>query len=259
MLIFSKILKKDEQKKTTNNENSTIISSKENNLKEISLEKIDLRKKTLEVTLEKYNISNEKARVAVALDISGSMEDLYENGKVQELFERILPLALKFDDNGELDLWLFSNKSSKMESISLNNYFNYVTKNILNQSNHDFWGGTSYAPVMKDIYKELVVKHPSKLPTYVLFITDGNNSDKKETDDIIKKLSKHNIFWQFVGIGYSSFDYLDHLDNIDGRFIDNANFMKVSNLSKKTDTDLYNELLKEYPSWKKLAKSKGIL
>ena len=64
---------------------------------------LNLRKNTLQLCLEKTNLLNTKARVAVALDFSGSMSRLYKDGSVQAVIERLLPIAVQFDDNGEMD------------------------------------------------------------------------------------------------------------------------------------------------------------
>lgn len=57
----------------------------------------------------KVDMSKHTARVAVAMDYSGSMSNLFANGSVQDTITRLLPISLKFDDNGELECWLFSN------------------------------------------------------------------------------------------------------------------------------------------------------
>lgn len=54
------------------------------------------------------DLSNHRARVFVVLDRSGSMGHLYRNGAVQDVLTRLLPLALRFDDNGELEVYVFN-------------------------------------------------------------------------------------------------------------------------------------------------------
>ena len=73
----------------------------------ISLEKIerdaprliDLAKKA-DISILKANLTNHQAKVALCLDISGSMSFLYSSGKIQTLAEKILALGCRFDDNG---------------------------------------------------------------------------------------------------------------------------------------------------------------
>jgi len=96
-------------------------------------------------------------------------------------------------------------------------------------------------------------------PVFVIFITDGNNSDKKESTDLITHLSKSSIFFQFVGIGKQTFPYLRKLDDLPNRFLDNAGFMHINDISLIDDSVLYENLLNEYPEWLKEATEKGIL
>ena len=63
--------------------------------------------KPLTVELEKRNLLDCVARVALVLDISGSMSKRYKNGTVQEIVNKTLPLAVQFDDDGQLDFWYY--------------------------------------------------------------------------------------------------------------------------------------------------------
>jgi len=62
-----------------------------------------------------------------------------------------------------------------------------------------------------------------------------------------------------VGMGSTHFSFLQELDDMDGRYIDNANFFKINDLDKISDEELYERILAEFPSWLKEAKSKGII
>lgn len=211
--------------------------------KEESLKRVDLRKQEVsEICLKMPNLDGLKSRVALVLDYSYSMENRYKNGMVQELVEKILPLAMNFDDNGEMELWIFSNGFHRLANITLDNYYGYVDNKILPKYQ---MGGTEFAPVMNDIKSRYIVEEPQNLPNYVLFVTDGDNSDPNPTTRLIKELSNHPIFFQFVGIGNCDFEYLNKLDTMGGRYVDNANFFAV----KDIDNIEYKQLLKEYPEW----------
>ncbi|MEU8120610.1 VWA domain-containing protein [Spirillospora sp. NPDC049024] len=69
--------------------------------------RISLRKEAVRVSLEKKGIGGVRARVAIALDASGSMRRLYKEGDVAEIVERMAAIALQVDDDrhaGRLDL-----------------------------------------------------------------------------------------------------------------------------------------------------------
>lgn len=215
--------------------------------KEESLKMLDLRKEQINMLcLEKKPLQNLTSRVGVVLDYSGSMSPLYKNGTVQAVLEKLFPLALQFDDNGEMELWIFDDHFHRLENITMDNYYGYIENNVINKYN---MGCTEYAPVLKDIYSKYMLEETANLPNYIIFITDGDNSDKPAATRVITELSKYPIFIQFVGIGSSKFTYLEQLDSMDGRYVDNANFFKINDINKKEDADLYKELLEEYPTW----------
>lgn len=76
----------------------------------------------------KVDLTKHAARVALAMDYSLSMDNLFSNGSVQKTISRLLPIALKFDDNGELESWLFSNGTERLNAVSEDNYKDYVNK-----------------------------------------------------------------------------------------------------------------------------------
>lgn len=195
----------------------------------------------------KIDMSKHTARVALAMDYSDSMDWLYDNGSVQDTITRLLPIALKFDDNGELECWLFSNGKERLKAVTADNYSNYVKK-VMKKARMSM-GGTNYTPVLTEMvhyYKDI---EPSEIPAFIIFITDGENWDKAETNNIIRELSEYNIFVQFVGIGKEKFEYLRSLDDMPGRKHDNTGFVAVRDMNKMNDQELYTELLRQYKDW----------
>jgi uncharacterized protein with von Willebrand factor type A (vWA) domain len=214
--------------------------------KEKSLIQLDLRKQEVSTIVSEIpELNGLKARVALVLDFSGSMSGLYRDGTVQAVIERIMPIAMQFDDNQELDLWIFENGFKRLGGVTKENFYG-LAKELLDTYH---MGGTNYAPVMDDIYNKYIKEEPAQLPNYIIFITDGDNFDKSETTKVISKLSKSPIFFQFVGIGDENFEYLKKLDDMSGRYVDNANFFKVENINELSDRELYQKLFAEYPSW----------
>lgn len=233
----------------------------------IDLNKIELRKQSV-INLKKDSGlgANAKAQVVLALDYSGSMTSLYNNGTVQDVVEKILPFGLAFDDNGEVDFYLFESGCKKMpENITLKNLDNYINNKVIDKYS---MGGTQYAPVLKAIHKEFkpssggFFSKGSKtmdVPVYVIFITDGDNSDRSETEIVIREMSQEGFFVQFIGIGSESFSFLDKLDNLSGRKLDNVNFFKVRDIRNQSDNDLYQGLMSEYPGWVQQARNFNLI
>lgn len=212
--------------------------------KKISLAKEEVKK----VCLTKQPLQNLVANVAVALDYSGSMGSLYSNGTVQDTLEKLLPLAMTFDDNKTMEVWRFGNSCKRLKDLTLNNVSGYLENENSNFPNE----GTNYAPVINDIVKTY---KKNRIPAYIIFITDGDNWDKDKTTNAIKEASKYPIFWQFVGVGSDSFKYLQNLDDMTNRYVDNADFFQVKSMNDIT----YENLLNEFPNWLNDLKVKEML
>lgn len=195
----------------------------------------------------KIDMTKHVARVALAMDYSGSMDRLFANGSVQKTVSRLLPIALKFDDNGELESWLFSTDYKRLDAVTENNFENYVKKVM--QKSGMYMGGTYYEPVLSDMVNYYKNIEPSEIPAFIIFITDGANMDKSNTNRIIRELSEYNIFVQFIGIGNEDFDYLKSLDKLERRKHDNTGFTAVKDMNKLDDQQLYTEILRQYKDW----------
>lgn len=220
----------------------------------VSLEKSSkaLERHLVSLKKEKHiDLLSHRARVFVVMDISYSMNENYFNGYVQDVLTRLLPLGIKFDDNGELEVYVFNHMSHELPSMNIGNYKTYVKHILLPKFVPS--GGTKYAPAILrtvDNYND-----GSTYPAFGIFITDGDNEDRDATDAAIRKSSNFNIFYQFVGIGNDSkFKYLQKLDDLSGRKVDNTGFIKVSDFSKLTDDELYEKLLEQYLDWLKVMK-----
>lgn len=247
MGFLDKVFKKGENEGTTGG--GKVSLSKEETINRVNLAKEEVHK----VCLSKEPLNNLTSRVGIVLDYSGSMAKLYKNGTVQSVLEKAFPIALEFDDNGAMEVWIFENGYRRLPDMTIDNVYGYVKREILDKKYS--MGGTNYAPVMRDVIKKYTEEDKASVPSYVVFITDGDNWDKKETDSAIKDASKLPIFWQFIGVGNAGFDYLQALDDMKGRYVDNADFFSVG----KIDSITYNNMLNEFPGWLSDPKVKGML
>jgi hypothetical protein len=55
------------------------------------------------------------------------------------------------------------------------------------------------------------------------------------------------------------FRFLEYLDTMSGRFVDNANFFSVTDPEDITDEELYGLLMTEYPQWLSEVKNKSLV
>ncbi|WP_054027000.1 vWA domain-containing protein [Bacillus sp. FJAT-28004] len=223
----------------------------------MTLSSIDLRKKIVQITLEKKKLTNVSARVGIVLDVTGSMQTMYRNGTVQEVVERILAVASKFDDNGTLDVWVYDTHFSRLPSVSEKDFDLYVKRHIMDNNTIHKFGRNNEPPVMEDVIQKYTVEEDAATPVFIIFINDGGVV--KPIKKVITAAAIQPIFWQFVGIGDSDFEVLKKLDTMEGRIVDNANFIHLEDISAVSDEMLYDQLLNEFPSWLKAAKEKRII
>ena len=211
--------------------------------------------KPLQLELEKRSLQDTIARVALVIDISGSMTYRFSNGTVQEIVNKTLPLAVQFDDDGELDFWYYGSRFKRMPSVNMKNYTSAVPV-TWEKLMSDLGYGNNEVKVMEDVLSEY---KKSKLPAYVIFITDGGVGNERGIKDLLSKASKYPIFWQFVGVGGSGYGVLERLDNMSGRYVDNANFFALDDFRTISNSELYSRLLNEFPAWLKEIKAKNMI
>lgn len=219
---------------------------------------IDLTKKSL-ISLEKKNLLNLKARVGLVLDRSGSMHSQYKYGDVQKVIDRVLPLAVNFDDDGRFECWAFGAKTQRLDDVYLGNVRNYIETTNKGWQKWEIGPAINYEPAAI----EEVIKYYSRfndgIPTYIVFISDGGVHENKKITRLISDAASLPIFWQFIGIGGSKYGILEKLDDMTGRVIDNCNFFALDNITQLPDEQLYDLLLEEFPQWLQEAKQKSIL
>jgi stress response protein SCP2 len=225
--------------------------------------------KTAGVSLQKRGLAEHTARVALVLDISGSMSGLYRSGAVQRLAERVLALGLRFDDDGVVDVFLFGKQVHQPPGLRLEGHQQYIDQLI---RQHPLEYDTRYGAAMSAVRRHYFGASqdrseplPARVPAYVMFVTDGAPSDKGVATKQIKAASFEPVFWQFIGIGSPrEFSYLQRLDDLGGRYTDNADFFSVTEKdlagrSALSDDALYDRLMNEYPGWLQRARGQRLL
>lgn len=230
----------------------------------------------------KKGIPNVRAQVVTALDVSGSAKPLFESGAMQEAWQSVIPVSMQFDKNQEIDVYTFASGESMVTKIeptaTTQNFDGYISKNILRNNSVSKWGGTDYAPVIEAVLRDfgfydvekkeiktsgggffgfgkkttveeivsekLRAKSVSGDPVILYFFTDGENSDRPATTQLLQACqdAKTELYINFIGIGSaSSFGFIE--DAAD-RF-DNVGLWNVSSLSALTKDDVYEQLIPE--------------
>jgi hypothetical protein len=107
--------------------------------------------------------------------------------------------------------------------------------------------------------RDFVRSNPLRVPTLVLFFSDGGVYRNREIEKQLREAVEEPIFWQFVGLGSAKFGILEEFDTLTGRRVDNVGFFKVDDIAQVADADLYDQLLGEFPQWIRAAGAAGIL
>jgi hypothetical protein len=203
------------------------------------------------LTLQKAGLDTLTFEVVLVLDVSASMTTLFKTGQVQRLVERALAVAARLDDNGEVPVTLFGTSARDGGTIDLSNIQGYVRGMHFN-----FDGGTIYAPAIRQVVKNAA---QSTWPTLVLFVTDGENSDPREAEAAMTQVSSEAVFFKFLALGDGPFRFLEKLDTMPGRAVDNANFAQIRDLARTGDAELFSLISQEISDWIPAATKAGIL
>lgn len=216
-------------------------------------------------------------RVGVALDASGSAHHMFRSGVIQQAVDRLLAISVKFDDDGQLDVWAFDSSVKQLPTVTVQDETTYIAK--VERQLDSLWGGTSYAnPLrsahsfwfspsaatqvvqaasglmskMKSLFGKTekvetpTVATPSNdMPAMLLFITDGENGDDAETMRVLQDIAKTSMYVQMVGVGGTRFTalkkYADQFNNV--------GYLSLSSLDVPED-QLYNDLITEkFAKW----------
>ncbi len=228
----------------------------------VKRQKLDMRKREVAKVLMTKGAQQERARIVLVLDKTGSMTDEYASGIVHRVVERMVPVAIQLDDDGALECYLYAVKFARLPDIRIEYLDQWMADFIHMGGTHQgidyrrIGGYNDEIPIMTEVISTLSSQNG---PTLVLFFTDGGFSKKREITNLMKKASNLPAFWQFVGIGNNDFGVLTKLDEMTGRVVDNVGFFPVTDIDRIDDAELYRRLLHEFPDWLRAARAAGIL
>lgn len=237
--------------------------------------------KVSRVELAKRELDNTRAKVALVLDHSGSMNQQYRSGKMQRLAEKVLAVATGLDDDGAIDLFVFDSTAAYLGEISLDDYKGGVDR--LRGKRH--MGTTDYAGAFYAVRDHFGLPKPTvaqgakgglftkrkpaayepaagfaaDVPVFAIFLTDGAPNSRPQAVKALTEVSTSPIFWKFLSIGSENMEFLQKLDDLDDRFVDNADYKHIGDVEAVSDKELFQILLDEYPEWIKSVKGLGIL
>jgi hypothetical protein len=230
---------------------------------------------SLKLCLEKASCKILPVDVFIAMDVSGSFHDEHVSGMTNSLLERLIPWGLVFDPDKQIDFYTFSggDNVTRVKPVTIENYEGFIARDVIYRVG-GYGGGTDYAPVIEKIVSDcgllpkkagflskiagLKDKPASKKPIFLIFITDGENDDKRETHLLLSKLAGLDtaIYIQFIGVGNGSEQFLKKsfwfIEAL-GKEFKNTAFTPILSLSvflNKSDDEINGLLISdELVSW----------
>lgn len=230
---------------------------------------------------KKFTLNLEKAGVLViptlaarlAVDKSGSMQDEFADGLVDRTIALFSAAALKFDDDGQLEMGFFNNYMERTPDATAKDNGNY-----LRRVRQGAFGGTSYAPIIAEFESKLAApkapvvaapaqpapepekkgffssifgkKEAAPAPTassgvkecavraYVGIITDGDANDNRQFEAVLAKTSGE-TFFQFIAIGNGvRTEYLTAI----AKQYPHVSFMHLPDPKNTSDDQFYEKL-----------------
>ena len=205
----------------------------------MSMPMLDLTK-ALELNLEKAQIFTPiTMAVKLAVDKSGSMSDEFACGWVQDTLDLFLAAAMKFDDDGKMEIGFFNGSFDRTPDMTVEDAHVYINKHKIRAG-----GGTNFADAIKGLKGSnkggffSFGKKPT--PVYLALITDGENSDHREFEAQLDSLE--NTFVQIVAIGNGV--NKRYLDAVAAKY-DTVEVLYISNPKAVDQSKFYELLLNE--------------
>lgn len=211
-------------------------------------------------------LNGQVAKVALVLDYSGTMSGQYRSGAMQRLTEKVLALATQLDDDGAIDLFVFDTSASYLGEVSVEDFKGSVDRLTRNRrmgtTNYtqafytvrDHFGFMQPAEPKKGLFKAFRKVQPqqgaapAQEPVFAVFLTDGSPDNRETAVQALTEISTTPIFWKFISIG-GNIPFLQKLDDLPDRFMDNADYQPVRDVDTISDSELFKLLLVEYPEW----------
>ncbi|WP_245663477.1 VWA domain-containing protein [Nocardia inohanensis] len=239
--------------------------------------RLSLRKEQVAVSLAKHGAQGLSARVILVLDASGSMTMLYEKGVIHRVVERMAAVAAQLDENGAMPAWTFASNPARLPDLTIAELPQWMQLHVRcgQLKLLPGRGARNLQPGQVDMRKvgiqneeQKVIAEvrgyvhatPQRVPTLVLFFSDGGVYKNREIEQQLRGAVEEPIFWQFIGLGSrNGYGVLEQLDTMAGRRVDNVGFFAVDDVDTVSDAELYDRLLSEFPSYVTAATRAGIL
>ncbi|HWT40237.1 MAG TPA: VWA domain-containing protein [Dongiaceae bacterium] len=244
----------------------------------IDLKKYEQQKEDIKIDLKKKGIDKPPIiRLGATFDLSGSTREAFRAGHYEIMTERVTAVAGVLDDNGQMEMFGYSDEAARFKDAEINNYGKYVHDNILSDRHGlDMWHGTFFHEGMSlvlehyfgdgvDAPEEEVAASTHGLmgrlkgffgkkeetaaeesnegdpnaPVFMMFLTDGEDSSPAATDRVLAASQNKPILWVMIGVDLNG-SGRSALRDLDRKW-PNVTFVDVP-LTGISDAELYDKL-----------------
>ena len=202
------------------------------------------------VSLSKRDLTGIRAEAVLLLDHSGSMYGDYRNGNVHNLVLRSLAFALQIDADGKIPVIRFDSRPRPPVEVTMSNAANIMD----HLYDRDQMGSTDLTGALEMLRE---IAQDTDAPIFALVITDGQPNNASTATKLVTDLARYPVFLKFIAI--DQVPYLEHLDEMPGRLVDNANAQFIPRPAAISDADFAEKAVVEWDLWVKAALAAGIL
>lgn len=214
--------------------------------------------KSAAVSLTKHGLDGQQAAVYLVVDRSYSMHPYYADGSVQHLADQALGLSVNLDD-GIVPLVLFDTRPYPVVGVHLGDHEGVVADQHSLFGGKSTMGGTNYCSALQTVVEHYAVSGTTA-PALVIFQTDGAPQDAVAAAQHLTRYSQRPLFWAFVGFGPTEVPFLQRLDTLPGRVVDNASYFHAGADPRSIpDSALYDGITGEFAQWLPAARAAGVL
>lgn len=202
------------------------------------------------VSLAKRGLTGVRAEAVLLLDHSVSMSHDYENGNVQALVDHSLAFALQVDADGKIPVIRFDTRPRPAIEVTSQNVSRIMNK--LYEPGK--MGSTDLTGALEELLK---IAKTTESPIFAIVITDGAPNDQRTATKVVQELAQYPVFLKFIAI--QRVRYLEDLDEMGGRLVDNANAQFIPTPISISDAQFAEKMVVEWDTWIGAAADAGIL
>jgi vWA found in TerF C terminus len=223
-------------------------------------------------------------RTVLMLDYTVKMMPYYQDGQMQTFINQMMALSTVWDESSQMDCFLMGQSTGHIGTLDLTSYSNCVAEWMeAYELGSKITYGKAFEAVRRQIYPrnrggktdKLCVKEEK--PVCIICLMSHPVEDANMAQWQLRWASYEPLFWEFIAVtgvkGYmktdevlsrqggvgGDFRFLDQLNHLDERVVENAGYLTVGLMGEYVVQDMYGAILKRYTDWLAQGIKKGMV